>query len=322
MISERLPCAQNGVSLVKMKDAKAHFSLLVVNTLYGASHVLAKGVMPNFLSPNVFILMRVVGATLLFWLLSFFIKREKINQGDYLKLALCGLFGVAINQLFFFHGLNLSSSINSGIIMALNPIIVLILSYFLLKDKPSLLNTTGIFLGAFGAILLTWKGATGATDSWKGDVFLFINALSYAIYLVMAKPLMQRYNPLTVITWVFTFGLLFVLIFPPTINDLQLTNFNIPMNIWFKICYVVVGVTFLTYLLTMYGLKFLSPAVSSAYIYIQPILVMVFTFLFAALEWSDDYRDSISLEKIAYMLIIFVGVYLSTIKKTNTLNYE
>ena len=106
MISERLPCAQNGVSLVKMKDAKAHFSLLVVNTLYGASHVLAKGVMPNFLSPNVFILMRVVGATLLFWLLSFFIKREKINQGDYLKLALCGLFGVAINQLFFFHGLN------------------------------------------------------------------------------------------------------------------------------------------------------------------------------------------------------------------------
>ncbi|MEY3084523.1 MAG: hypothetical protein RL037_703 [Bacteroidota bacterium] len=297
-----------------MKDSKAHLSLLFVNILYGASHVLAKGVMPNYLSPNVFILMRVLGATLLFWLLMLINRREKIQAKDFGRLILCGLFGVAINQLCFFHGLNLSSSINSGIIMAVNPIMVLLLSFLLLKDKPSLLNSVGILLGAVGAILLTWRGSSGSTDSWIGDIFLFINAMSYAIYLVIAKPLMQRYNPLTVITWVFSFGLLFVLAFPPTIQDLLQTNLEIPTVIWLKIAYVVVGVTFLTYLLTMYGLKYLSPSVSSAYIYTQPILVMAFTFLFAALEWSDDYRDSITIEKVGYMLIIFVGVYLSSLK--------
>lgn len=297
-----------------MKDSKAHLSLLFVNILYGASHVLAKGVMPNYLSPNVFILMRVLGATLLFWLLMLINRREKIQVKDFGRLILCGLFGVAINQLCFFHGLNLSSSINSGIIMAVNPIMVLLLSFLLLKDKPSLTNSLGILLGAVGAILLTWRGASGSTDSWIGDIFLFINAMSYAIYLVIAKPLMQRYNPLTVITWVFSFGLLFVLAFPPTIQDLLQTNPEIPAVIWLKIAYVVVGVTFLTYLLTMYGLKYLSPSVSSAYIYTQPILVMAFTFLFAALEWSDDYRDSITIEKVGYMLIIFVGVYLSSLK--------
>jgi drug/metabolite transporter (DMT)-like permease len=297
-----------------MKDSKAHLSLLFVNILYGASHVLAKGVMPNYLSPNVFILMRVLGATLLFWLLMLINRREKIQVKDFGRLILCGLFGVAINQLCFFHGLNLSSSINSGIIMAVNPIMVLLLSFLLLKDKPSLINSLGILLGAVGAILLTWRGSSGSTDSWIGDIFLFINAMSYAIYLVIAKPLMQRYNPLTVITWVFSFGLLFVLAFPPTIQDLLQTNLEIPAVIWLKIAYVVVGVTFLTYLLTMYGLKYLSPSVSSAYIYTQPILVMAFTFLFAALEWSDDYRDSITIEKVGYMLIIFVGVYLSSLK--------
>ena len=297
-----------------MKDSKAHLSLLFVNILYGASHVLAKGVMPNYLSPNVFILMRVLGAALLFWLLMLINRREKIQVKDFGRLILCGLFGVAINQLCFFHGLNLSSSINSGIIMAVNPIMVLLLSFLLLKDKPSLLNSVGILLGAVGAILLTWRGSSGSTDSWIGDILLFINAMSYAIYLVIAKPLMQRYNPLTVITWVFSFGLLFVLAFPPTIQDLLQTNLEIPAFIWLKIAYVVVGVTFLTYLLTMYGLKYLSPSVSSAYIYTQPILVMAFTFLFAALEWSDDYRDSITIEKVGYMLIIFVGVYLSSLK--------
>ena len=115
--------------------AKAHLALFLVNVFYGASHVIAKGIMPDFLTPNVFILFRVVGATFLFWIITFFFVREKIDRSDYKILALCGLFGVAINQLFFFHGLNLSSSINSGIIMTVNPILVVILSFFLLKES-------------------------------------------------------------------------------------------------------------------------------------------------------------------------------------------
>jgi drug/metabolite transporter (DMT)-like permease len=269
--------------------------------------------MPQFLSPNVFILFRVLGATLLFWLVISFIGREKIDKPDYPRLIACGLFGVAINQLFFFHGLNLSSAFNSGIIMALNPIMVAILSFFLLKERVTLLRTFGIALGATGAILLTLKGATGKGDSSLGDLFLFINSLSYAIYLVIVKPLMQRYKPITVITWVFTFGLGFVILFPPTLPQFIATNYSgFTLEIILKIGYVIVGVTFLTYLLTMFGLKYLSPTVSSSYIYTQPVAVILFAWLFAILNWSEDYMGTITIEKIGYMLIIFTGVYITS----------
>ena len=150
-------------------------------------------------------------------------------------------------------------------------------------------------------------------DSRLGDLFLFLNALSYAIYLVLAKPLMKKYSPIQVITWVFTFGLFFVLLFPPTLSEFNQINFQrIPTEIWWKISYVVVGVTFLTYLLTIFGLKYLSATISSAYIYTQPVMVMLFTFLFAYIGWSEDYRGSITSEKILYMLVIFTGVYLTS----------
>jgi drug/metabolite transporter (DMT)-like permease len=267
---------------MKVENLKAHLALLIVNLLYGASHVLAKGVMPEFLTPNVFILFRVLGATVLFWVVFSLTGLERIDKVDYPRLIASGLFGVAINQLFFFHGLSLSSAFNSGIIMALNPIMVAILSFFLLKERITILRTLGISIGAAGAILLTLLGATGKGDSSLGDLFLFINSLSYAIYLVIVKPLMKRYKPLTVITWVFTFGLCFVIFFPPTIPEFIETNFStFSVEIVLKISYVIVGVTFLTYLLTMFGLKYLSPTVSSSYIYIQPAMVIIFAWLFA-----------------------------------------
>lgn len=295
------------------KILKAHIALFFVNALYGASHVIAKGVMPNYLTPNVFILFRAAGATFLFWLVKAFMVREKVERSDLFLLAASGLFGVTVNQLCFFHGLNLSSSINSGIIMTVNPILVVILSFFILKEQITWRKSVGIVVGATGAVLLTLTAGTAGGDSIIGDLFLFINAASYAVYLVIAKPLMKKYSPLTVITYVFTFGLMFILLFPPVLGDLFSTEFvDLPTDIIWKIVYVVVGVTFLTYLLTMYGLKYLSPSVSSAYIYLQPVLVMFFAFLLGWLGIADDYTDTITLEKIVYMLVIFTGVYLSS----------
>lgn len=301
---------------MKFQDWKAHLALFFVNTLYGASHVLAKGVMPAFLTPSVFILFRVLGATILFWVVKWMLPTQKIERKDYLLLAFCGLFGVAINQLCFFYGLNLSSAINSGIIMTTNPILVIILAYFLIKEKITIPKIAGILIAAAGAILLTLAGSSGKGDSLLGDLFLFVNAFSYAIYLVIAKPLMKKYNPLTVITYVFTFGLGFVLLFPPTLTEFFQTDFQqLTIETWAKITYVIIGVTFLTYLLTMYGLKYLSPSVSSAYIYFQPVLVIFFAFFLSYIGFAEDYTDTITWQKGVYMLIIFIGVWLTTRKQ-------
>lgn len=291
---------------------KAHFALLLVNVLYGASHILAKGVMPNYLSPSVFILLRVVGAVVLFWSILYFSKIKKIDNKDLLRFVFCGFFGVALNQLCFFHGLNLSSSINSGIIMTLNPIVVVLLSFLFLKEKLSFYRILGVLLGAAGACLLTLDGFSVNSASAFGDLLLLVNCTSYAFYLVLAKPLMSKYEPLTVITYVFSFGMIFVLLYPPTLVELSNTQFNnIPFDAWLKIIYIIVGVTFLTYLLTLYGLKFLSASTSSSYIYTQPIMVIIFAYLFAYIGFSDDYTDSITIQKMFYMLLIFIGVYLT-----------
>jgi drug/metabolite transporter (DMT)-like permease len=298
---------------MKQTNFKAHFALFFVNVLYGAGHLLAKGVMPQFLSPPVFIFLRVSGAVLFFWVLALFLKKIKISREDIPRFILCGLFGVALNQMFFFHGLNLSSSINSGIIMSMNPIMVAILSFFILKEQPSFIRTIGILIGAVGAILLTLKGSVQAGESMLGDLFLFINAMSYAFYLVLVKPLMTKYAPLTVITWVFTFGLFLICLYPPTLIDLnQISLYGFPSEIYLKIAYIIIGVTFMTYLLTIYGLKYLSATVSSSYIYFQPVLVILFAFLFTYLNWSEDYTNTITIQKLSYMLLIFTGVYLTT----------
>lgn len=298
---------------MKQTNFKAHFALFFVNVLYGAGHLLAKGVMPQFLSPPVFIFLRVSGAVLFFWILALFLRKIKILREDIPRFILCGLFGVALNQMFFFHGLNLSSSINSGIIMSMNPIMVAILSFFILKEQPSFIRTIGILIGAVGAILLTLKGSVQAGESMLGDLFLFINAMSYAFYLVLVKPLMTKYAPLTVITWVFTFGLFLICLYPPTLMDLnQINLYGFPSEIYLKIAYIIIGVTFMTYLLTIYGLKYLSATVSSSYIYFQPVLVILFAFLFTYLNWSEDYTNTITIQKLSYMLLIFTGVYLTT----------
>ena len=294
----------------------ASLALILVNLIYGASHVLAKGVMPYYLSPTVFILFRVLGAVVLFWILSMFTGISRFERVDLIRLMVCGLFGVTINQLLFFHGLNASTPMNAGIIMASNPIMVAVMSFFWLKERLHTTQWIGIFIGSLGAIALTTYGSK-TVEAKMGDWWLMGNSLSYGVYLIAVKPLMQKYNPLHVITWVFTFGALFMVLFPPLYSDLPHLSLNaIPTAIWLKIVFVVVGVTFLTYLLTVMGLKYLSSTVAAVFIYVQPIFVIAFSYLFYRIGWSADYTHAINQPTLFFMLIVFVGVYLTSQNKT------
>jgi drug/metabolite transporter (DMT)-like permease len=294
------------------KERWAAGALLAVNMIYGASHVLAKGVMPTYLSPTVFILFRALGALLLFALVALFLKTVRIARKDMLRLLACGLFGVTINQLLFFHGLNASSPMNAGIIMAMNPIMVSVLSYFWLGERLIPRQWLGIFIGSMGAMALTLYGSS-TVQAKLGDLFLVGNSLSYAIYLILVKPLMQKYPPLLVITWVFAFGSLFLWMFPPLYGDLAATRLNlIPYEVWLKIVFVIVGVTFLTYLFTVFGLKYVSSTVASVFIYVQPVFVMLFSWLFAKIGWAEDYTTAINITTLSLMLVVFFGVYLTT----------
>ena len=194
-------------------NLKPHLALLGANVIYGLNYTIAKDVMPEYISPFGFIFCRVVGALLLFWMI-FAFNYEKIARRDLLLLAVCGLFGVALNQLMFFYGLNITTPINAGIIMTSNPILVLIASAIILKNKITATKVGGIALGILGALMLLLfkNNFSFGSETIVGDIFIFLNAMSYGTYLVIAVPLMKKYKPLTVITWVFTFG--FIYVFP------------------------------------------------------------------------------------------------------------
>jgi len=283
-------------------NLKAHLAILGANVIYGVNYSIAKDVMPDYMLPFGFIFCRVLGALLLFSAIGSFIK-EKVEKKDLLKLAVCGLFGVAVNQLMFFYGLNLTNPINAGIIMTSNPILVLIASAIILKTRITANKIIGIILGISGAliILLFKKGFAFGSDTIIGDTFIFLNALSYGIYLVLVKPLMSKYKPITVIKWVFTFGFLFVLPFGiPQANAIEWSSFS--SEIWSKFLFVIVGTTFLAYLFNIYGLKRLSPSTVSTYIYLQPVLAAFFAI------WVG--KDSFTWIKLISALLIFSGVYL------------
>ena len=282
--------------------------------IYGANYVIAKGVMPGYIAPSGFILLRALGATIVFWIIKTRI-REKIKTKDLVRLAFCGLFGVALNQLFFFNGLNLTSPVNSSIIMTLNPILVLVLSSVFIKERVTKTKVIGILLGMTGSVILSYMsmGNISGTSSLTGDLFVLINAVSYGIYLVLVKPLMSRYKPITVISWVFLFGLLFI----TPIGFQQLTEvdwLNMPFQIYMRLIYVVVGVTVFTYLLNIYALKTVTATVTSSYIYLQPVLAAVAVLIFSYYG-LEDYSGELTIWKGFSAILIFVGVYLVSRRK-------
>lgn len=288
------------------KRLLAHIALFAANLIYGINYTVAKDVMPDFIEPLGFIFLRASGALLLFWLCYRLFFYEKIARNDMFKLMLCGLFGVAINQMLFFEGLNLTTPINAAVIMVTNPILVLIMGALLAAERITKRKMLGITLGATGAIsLITYGGAVELNPNhFWGNIMVLINAASYGVYLVMVKPLMEKYKPITVISWVFLFGFLFVIPFGWT--DFQSIQWSqMPSDVLYKVAFVVMGTTFMAYLLNIYGLKTLNPSTVSTYIYLQPVLASMVAILAGS--------DSLSPIKIMAALIIFGGVYLVSV---------
>ena len=289
------------------KNILAHISLVFANLIYAINFTFAKDIMPDFIMPKGFILLRVIGALILFGISYFLFINEKVAKKDIFKLAICGIFGVAINQLFFFEGLNLTTPINASIVMTINPVLVILLSFLIIKEEISFRKITGILLGLTGAGMLILNGGTidFSSNHQTGNLFVFINASSYGLYLVLVKPLMQKYHSITVLFYVFGFGILYVI--PFGVNEIVEINWKMmPIHIYWEITFVVVCTTFVAYLLNSLALQRLSPTTVSIYIYLQPILASIFAILWGA--------DSLSEKKIIAAAFVFLGVYLVSMR--------
>ncbi len=276
--------------------------------IYGINHTIAKGVMPTYVKPFGFIFIRVTGAAILFWGISFFGPKEKIARRDWLRVLVCAILGMVINMLAFFKGLDLSTPINSAVLVTITPIIVVILSALLIKEKITLLKGSGVFLGFIGALALVLFGAEIRQDAPNiplGNALFILNATSYGAYLIVAKSLIEKYHPFTLMKWLFTVAVIINL--PITFSEFSEIQWSqMPLEVYGVIAFVVIGTTFLTYLFNIYALKQLKASTLGAFVYIQPLIGILF-----ALVTGKDY---LTLIKTFAIGLVLIGVYLATKK--------
>ena len=292
--------------------AFAIFALFMVQLLYGLNYTFAKVVMnDNFIKPFAFVVLRVGGATLLFWLISIVLPKEKIERKDYFKFFVAAVFGVAINILLFLRGLELTSPIHASAIVTITPVIILVLSALILNEKVTALKVIGIVLALCGALVLTiyGKSTREADNVVLGNTFIFINAISYSIYIILIKQLTAKYHPFTFIKWLFLFGFFMVLPFGYNqLSDIQWETFT--PKVYFAVGFVIVGATFLTYILNPLALSKLKASTVGVFIYLQPVIAGLFAILMGV--------DAIDVIKIIAMILIFSGVYIVSLKPKKT----
>lgn len=280
------------------------------STIYGLNHTIAKGVMPEYIKPFGFIFLRVAGATMLFWLISLWFPKEKVAKSDWPRLLASAFFGMVLNMLFFFKGLSLSTPINSSVIVTITPILVLLLSSYLLREKITWLKVSGIILGLSGALMLVLFSAETGKDAPNiplGNLMFIVNAVSFGIYLILVKPLTSKYHPVTLMKWIFLTA--FIINFPITFSDFTEVEWQVlPQEAVWSIVFVVLGTTFLTYLLNIFAIKHLSASTLSSFIYLQPLIAIIFAIIAGV--------DKLTPLKLAAGFLVFLGVYLVTKKKT------
>ena len=282
----------------------------IATTIYGINHTVAKMVMPIYIGSLGLVFLRVLGATIIFWTISLFFKTKPIEKKDRLTILKCGLFGMSINIAAFIAGLDYSTPVNSSILIIISPIFVVILSFFIFKNKINFIKILGIILGFIGAMILILTADSNSSIGRNiplGNFLFIVNSISYAYYLIIVKPMAEKYDLITLFKWLFLTGLIFN--FPLGINQfLDVDWASLPL--WeavLPMVFVVVGTTCMTYFLNGYALSKITSTEVAVFMYLQPIIGI----LFAIFTKSD----TITLIMFVASVLIFTGVYLTSVLK-------
>lgn len=286
--------------------SRAHLSVIGANVIFGINYSMVKFITTNYMHPWAMNLARIGVSTLLLWGLFFMGNTEAgFKRKDLSRFVTCAVVGVAINQLLFTKGLSLTTSIHASLLALGTPIFITAIAAWILREKFTWNKALGLSLGVGGAVLLIVAKSSytpaHAKDMLAGDIMVIINAISYAFYFVWVKPLMGRYSFIHVLRWTFTIGLFFILPFglPPALE----TNWQaLDLRAWLALGFIIVGATFLAYLLNVYGLKILGASATGTYIYTQPIFASIIGVLFL--------NERFSLVQVISFLMIGIGVYI------------
>lgn len=288
-----------------------HLAILTTNLIFGLNTPIAKTLVPQWITPYALTLLRMSFATVVFWGISLFFKKEKVNPKDLLTLFFGGLFGLVGTQLSFANALIYTTPVTITIIAAMTPVVVMLLAALVLKEPITLKKAAGVVAGSCGALLIILQSTKGNVQpgNMTGILFCIVNVISFAIYLVITRPVSQRYSPLTLMKWMFLFSALLSL--PFGYSDLiQTRAFTAAseFNVLLRLSYILIMATGIAYLLIPMALKRIRPTTVSMYNNIQPMVASVIAIVIG--------QDTFTWDKPVAALLVFAGVYLVTQSKS------
>jgi len=290
---------------------QGHIAILCTSLIFGVNIPLSKNLMPDWMSPLGLTYSRFAFGAIAFWLLSVFLKSEKVSRIDMVKLFFGSFLGVGLNQASFIFGLQHTSAINASIVITITPILAMIISFFILKEPITFKKAGGVMIGLIGVlsmILTSEISSSGREASVIGDLLCVTSSLSYAFFLVLMRGISKRYSSVTIMKWMFLFSAL--MFFPFGYKEVSSARiFSEGTSVaWGSYIYMLVGATFVTYLLIPVAQRRIRPTTIGMYNYLQPMVAS-----YIAIMWG---QDVFSWTKPISALLIFAGVYFVTTSKS------
>jgi len=199
--------------------------------------------------------------------------RARPRRADLPRFIACAILGVALNQGLFLVGLSRSTPLNAGLVMSLIPVFTFMAAAVIGLERFSLVRALGLALALGGVLPLVFHDGLGSLGRYgAGNLLMVVNALSYSLYLVLAKPLTGRYPPLVVIAWSYVLSLVALLYFVPGQRLVPEPGATLA---WWSLAYIVAFPTVLAYLLNVFALARLGASTTAVYVYFQPLVTGV-----------------------------------------------
>jgi len=296
---------------MKKSNLQGHVAMLFTSLIFAVNIPLSKNLMPDWMSPIGLTYSRFAFGAIAFWFFSLFLKSEKVTRKDMGTLFIGSFLGVGMNQAAFLTGLRLTSATNASIVITITPILVMVISFLILKEPITFKKAGGVMIGLIGVLSIIFTSEiakSGHEASITGDFLCIISCLSYAFFLVLTRGISKRYSSVTIMKWMFLFSTL--LFFPFGYKDVMSAKiFTEGTSLaWDSYIYLLVGATFITYLLIPIAQRQIRPTTIGMYNYLQPLVAS-----FIAIMWG---QDTFSWTKPIPALLIFIGVYFVTTSKS------
>lgn len=288
-----------------------HLACFLAYAIFGFNIIVCKDLTAgSLISPLAIFTLRSVGAGALFWLISLFTPKEKVDRKDYLRIFAASMLGFFVCQVTFLVGIPHITPMDCSVLSAISPIYTMIIAAIVLKEPITWQKACGVIISFAGIIYLIvsrTSAAGTAETSLFGILMLILNSLSFSLYLGIFKPLIGKYSVVTFMKWIFLFA--FMVSAPFSAKEIVALDLGgVPAIQLAELAFLIFCATFITYFLIPVGQKRIRPTLVSMYSYVQPIIAIVISITLG--------MEMLTWQKVLAAIMVFGGVLVVSYSKS------